>query len=176
MSKTPSEDDLSPTMKALTERQRAFVDHYVETGGMKPLASAKAAGYAEGEGTSSSALAVATHRLVHNTRVMAAVKEEADRRLRMGVVLGASIVMQIAADPMHKDQYKAAVRLLDHAGLLIEHKQVIEVTHNISEKEKIEEVKLLAQQLGLDPMKLLGHAGVVTDAEFVPVVKDTWED
>jgi hypothetical protein len=84
--------------------------------------------------------------------------------------------MQIAQDPMHKDQYKAATRLLDHAGLMVEHKQTIEVKHTISEKEKIEEVKLLARQLGLDPVRLLGQAGIVTDAEFTPVEKDTWEE
>jgi len=165
------DDDYGPEMSCLNEQQRRFVYHYLQTGGMDATASAIAAGYTQNR----AAAQVTAHRLTHNKRIINAVREEADRRLRMGAILASSTLIQIASDPMHKDQFRAACRILDQAGLLIEHKQTIEVKHTVSEKEKIEKVKVLAEQLGIDPVKLLGQAGVAIDAEFTPV-KDTWED
>lgn len=166
------DDDLGPSMAALTENQRRFVYHMLITGGANATNSARAAGYSDGkEGDSGNPAGVAGYRLAHSPKILAAMKEEGDRRLRGGVVLGASVLIEIAGDVLHKDRYKAACRLLDQAGLGIEHKQTIEVKHTVTEEAKIEEVRKLALQLGLDPRQLLGQAGII-DAEFTEVSDD----
>ncbi len=161
-------DGLSPAMLEINPQQRAFVYAMLDTGGNNPSHATRLAGYSA---SSTNVVHVTTYRLMHNPLILAAMKEEANRRLHSGVILGASVLVEIAKDPLHKDRLKAAQALLGHSGLVVaqEHRVIHE---NKDDKAMIDKITILAQQLGLDPRKLLGNAApasMVTDAEFTDV-------
>lgn len=157
----PDEDQLGPAMLLLNPMQRAFVIAMVETGGDSARAAATMAGYANSNGQSSM-------RLSHNPKVQAAIKEEAEARVRGGLLLGASVLQEIARDPMHKDRLKAALALMDRGGMAIvtEHRMTIDDRRN--DKEVVARILQLAAQAGMDGPKLLKEYGVV-DAEFTEI-------
>jgi phage terminase small subunit len=153
-------------LQALTPLQRKFVDAYVELGGRKGAEAARLAGYGGDRNT----LKAQAWKLLHEPKVLDAIREEADVKLRCGAVLGASVLSEIADDPTHKDRFKAAQALLDRAGLLVKHEQHIVVEHTASDQEKIARIVTMAKGLGLDPAVLLGQAGIqYVDAEFAAV-------
>lgn len=169
-------DDLGPAMSALTPRQRIFVRCMLDTPTLDATAAARRAGYQIG---SSDAVRVQAFRLMHSERVIAAYHEEASKRLRSGAVLGASVLMKIAQDPMHKDQLKAAMTLLNRIGLheKTEHKHVVErPTDDIEVKRQI---VALAKELGVDPRVFLGKNAELPalaapiDAEFEVIESST---
>lgn len=167
----PPEGKLGPAMQALSPPQRAFVIALLETGARDDHLAAKMAGYGGTDG----ATRVAAFRLAHNPKVQAAIKEEADRRLRAGAILAASALVDIASDTRHKDRYKAAVELLNRAGLIVqtEHKVIVEDNRLTDEIEA--GIIALAQRLNVDPTKLLGtqskaaRKAEAVDAEFTEV-------
>lgn len=162
-------DDYGAAMLALSERARAFVVALTIAGGDQEKA-ALAAGYGSESATPQQAKVaahMAGYRLMRDKRVLAAIKEEAERRLHSGALLGASVLIAMANDPMSKHRFKAAVELLDRAGLAVTTRHEIAVTHETkTDKQQIETIIRQAKQLGLDPRKLLGNVGVVLDAEF----------
>lgn len=135
-----------------TDMQRRFVRALCETGGTNYTLAARMAGYTGNDQT----INVTAHRLAHDPAILAALREEADRRLRSGAILGASVLIEIAGDTMHKDRYRAAVELLNRAGLQVINEQKITVEHTGGEKAMIERIASMAQQLGIDHKKLLG--------------------
>jgi phage terminase small subunit len=153
-------------MQALTENQRNFVFAYVELGGQEAERAAAAAGY----GGTPGSLAVASHRLMHNPKVLAAIKEVADERLRTGALLGASVLIEIAQNSLHKDRFKAAVELLNRAGLMVVTEHKVTVEHkDPTTLATIARIRALAAGMGMDAKPLLLSAGVpqhIIDAEF----------
>lgn len=155
---------LGPAMAALTQMQRDYVYASLENGGQNSTDAAIRAGVEPGNA------AVQAYRWNHNTKVMDAIREEADKRLRSAAVLGASALVEIARDTLHKDRFKAAVQLLDRAGLIVATEHKVTVEHVMTDQEKIAKIVELAKLQGLDPVKLLGQCGVeYVDAEFTPV-------
>lgn len=156
-----------PAMAALTKRQQSFVRAMLEVGGRAGdyARCALAAGFTG----SPNVIRVTAHRLAHDTKVLAALKEEADKRIRSGALLGASVLLEIASDQMHKDRFRAATELLDRSGLMVITEHKVTVDHsNSSEKEMVARIADMAAQLGIDPKRLLG--GYV-EAEFTEVGK-----
>lgn len=166
------ESELGPEMRALVPKQRAFVYALVETGG-NPTQAAAAAGYGEDCPTlekKQAACRAAGYTLAHHPKVLRAIKEEASKRLHSGALIAASALIEIVNDVSHKNRLRAVEVLLDRAGLVVEQRSVIDVNHNHrADGEQVERIRQLAGNLGLDPRKLLGHAGVVVDAEFEEV-------
>ena len=160
----PVEPHMGPAMQALTENQRAFVVAMLETGARDATRCATIAGFGNTEG----ARWQAGHRLSHNPKVLAAIREEADKRLRSGAILGASVLVEIASNPLHKDQFKAGVELLNRSGLLVETQHRVIVEDDRRDSKEIEAAIIaLAKRLGVDPVKLLGvrsEAAVKADA------------
>lgn len=156
----PPESSLGPKMLALTEAQRAFVIALVTTGGGNNAQAAAIAGY----GGSDVAQRVAGHHLAHNPKVQEAIREEAEKRLRSGALLGASVLIEVAMDPLHKDRVKAAESLLNRSGLLVETQQKITVEHidSRSTAEIQRQTLALAERLGV---KLPQIESRVIDAE-----------
>ena len=154
MIQAPPEYSLGPAMLALSKPMRCFVVALLETGGIDATRAAGAAGYG---GTQNSQWQAA-HRLSHNPKVMLAIKEEADKRLRAGAILAASALVEICGDVRHKDRFKAAQELLNRAGLIVqtEHKVIVEDNRTTDEIEQA--IILLARRNGIDPTKLLGPA------------------
>lgn len=162
----PETSELGPAMQALQPRQRSFVYALVECGGNYSEAAA-AAGYgseSKDPATKAATCRVAGHRLAHHPAVLAAIKEEAERRLQSALLIATSELVKMAQDPFSKHQYKAAVALLDRGGMPIVHRQEIDVRHTKSDQEIRKEVLEFCKVLNLDPQRLLGH--VATDAEF----------
>lgn len=177
--KDPPEADLGPAMLALNAGQRRFVVALLETGATDNTAAAGLAGYGGTEGSRR----VAAWHLAHNPKVQAAIKEEADRRLRAGALLAASALVEIAGDMRHKDRFKAAVELLNRAGLIVqtEHKVIVEDNRLTQEIEA--GIVALANRLNIDPVKLLGQGvpspqktAEVVDAEYSEVNEDDISD
>ena len=170
----PVEDvtGLGPAMRAINPKQRAFVYAMLETGGASAARAAAMSGY----GTTPGSQKVTAHRLAHDSGILSAIREESEKRIQAHVMLGASQLARIAGEDGHKDQFKAALALLDRGGLLVASEHKITVDHGGgSNKEVIDRIKVLADALGLDQKKLLGHAGV-TDAEFTVLAPEMSSD
>lgn len=172
---TTSDEDLGPAMRALEPRRRAFVVAMIEAPHLSYTQAALRAGYSGTPGS----LGVQAHRLAHSEKVLAAYHEEANKRLRAGAILGASVLVQIARDNTHKDQLKAAMTLLNRVGLheKTEHKHVVErPTDDIEVKRQI---VALAKELGVDPRVFLGKNAELpalaapVDAEFEVIESST---
>ena len=166
----PDESQLGPKMLALSQGARAFVLAMVEIGGTPQSRAAAMAGY---KGTKV-VLDVTASRLAADPKVQDAILEEATARMKSSALLAVSEIVKVlentSATISPSMKLKAAAMVMHIAGM--EPAQEIKVTHNIqSTQEKIDEVRRLAEEVGIDPRKLLGKAGYVVDAEF-KVVQD----
>jgi phage terminase small subunit len=147
-------------LRLLTDRQRQFVlKHVVE--GKTRTAAAREAGFASPKTYQT--------RLMRDPKVVAAVKEEIDKRFLAGAVLGVSVLFEIAQDKDHKDRLKAGRELLAHAGLAPVIEQKISVERSDMSAEAVRaEIRLLMAKLGPPAVRLLESAGLM-DAEFSEV-------
>jgi hypothetical protein len=144
------------TMSALGPRKRQFVIAMLQQG-VNPKAckmAAAAAGYAPEYG----------YQLMRDDEILAALREEATKRLAGAALVGINVMLEIAQDPMHKDQYKAAKDLAAINGFTAEQKIVVEHIDKDSQAMLVK-VKEMALQLGMDPGELIKSAGII-DAEF----------
>lgn len=158
----PDEAGLGPKMLALTPLMRRFVLAALQFPTGKDWQIAKAAGCSA---TSNGYLRRTAHRMFHDERVIAAMREEADKRLRSSALLGVSVLAKIARTEGHKDQLKAAEALLNRVGFHEISEQRVSVEHtDKGGKALVEQVRRLANALGLDEAKLLG--GNTIEAEF----------
>ena len=154
-------------MLDLTDKQQKFVVALLETAGENETRAAMMAGYGAGYHTRADELS-------RNPKILAAIREEADKRLRSGAVLAASKLIEIVKNNTHKDQLKACVELMNRGGLQVitTHKVVVE--DNRSDNEIIARVAAFAKALDIDPRKVLASVGVdYTDAQFEPVIPGT---
>lgn len=171
--------NIGPAMRALNKRQRAYVVVCLETGSANQKRNAQLAGYTGND----SALAVQGWRLAHDPKVLAAMEEEAHRRLRSGALMATSRLIHLAENAREeKDQLKAIDMILNRTGFHAKTEHKIDVTHEHRGPAEIQaRIKELAERLGVDPVKLLGHsrpaetAAPVIEAEFVEVQPETEE-
>jgi len=158
-------DSLGPAMLELTEKQQKFVVALLETGGTNEAGAAQIAGYGTGYATRS-------YELARNPKVLAALREEADKRIRSGALLAASKLLVIARNDTHKDQLKAIDMLLNRAGMIVQTQHKVTVEDNRTPEEVVARTAALAKALGLDPSKVLASVGIdYVDAEFREVPK-----
>lgn len=159
-----------PAMSCLTDQQHLFVQVLTTTVGKGGQPDPQRAGVAAGY-TKQSA-----YNLMRNPRILAAVREEAAKRLQMGALIGVNVMLEIASSTTHKDQFSAAKHLAKLNGFV--EVQKVEVEHRSESQEAmVARVIANAKVLGLDPRELLGQAGVVIDAEFTvvePAEVDEW--
>lgn len=168
----PDEGYLGPAMKALpSDKMRHFVVAYCETGGTNAARAAIAAGYSV---NNVDAAKVSAHRLLHDERIQAALREEGSRRLGAGVIAATSVLVETIQNESvgTKDRLRAVEMLLNRTGLPAS----TEVKHTIVHQDETEEGLLrrlaaAAKVLGVDPQKFLGH-DKIEDAEFTEVEED----
>lgn len=173
----PDEARLGPAMRALNERQRAFVIAMLDLGcASNHTRAAEIAGYST---ASRDALTVTAHRLAHDSRVQEALLEEARKRLTAGTLQATALLVETIGDVTaeRKDRLKAAQMLLDRGGLhaLTEHK--VQVEHTDNREEKIRRLVDLARAQGKDPKEFIGNLADAIEADFEVIDdKDTGTD
>ena len=157
---------LGPAMEALPPRMRQFVMAIIQTG----CTNAKAADLAGYQGGPDTWKAMGW-RLAHDSRVQAAIQEEAAKLIRTSAVMAIGVVQDIARNPNvdPKDRLKAALAILDRSGLHAHTEHTLKVEHQPSESETLRQIKELAERLGVDPVQFLGRYGYAVDADFTVV-------
>jgi phage terminase small subunit len=171
----PVEDaaNLGPAMAKLSPQQRAWVIAFLETGHRENgAAAARAAGYGATSKTDearATACQMAGSRLKRDPKVLAAIRELAQDRFRVVAHRATERVVGLLDSPDEKVALKAADMIFARTGLSAT--QQIEVNHNhrlgdMDDKAMIRRIAMLAQEQGMDPIKLLGSRGVVIDADF----------
>jgi len=152
-------------MASLTPDRRNFVRNLIHLGPDKKAAqfAAAKAGFHPFYG----------YELMREEGIIAALREEATKKLAGAALLGVTVMMDIAQDPMHKDQYRAAKDLAAINGFTAEQKIVVEHL-NADGKQLIGQIREMAAQLGMDPKQLISAAGIV-DAEFTEVTDEPVE-
>lgn len=164
----PEIGGLGPAMLACNPAQRRFAVAAV----MFPLAKdwqiAKAAGYAD---RSHGSLRVTAHRLFHDERVLAAIRECADKEVRSGAMLGIATIKKIVRSDGHRDQFKAAALMAGLNRFTVD--QNVNINQNVTDnsgKAIMERIRALANKHGLPIQALLGATSApVVDAEFSEV-------
>lgn len=154
-------------MQALSSRQQQFVLALLQQGVSKTAARKAAAetGFAPEYG----------YQLLRNDLILTAIREEATKRVAGAALVGVTVMLDIAQNPDHKDQFQAAKQLMALNGFTAEQRIVVEHIDRDA-KDKIQEIRLLADKLGLDPRQLIAQAGVVVDAEFEEVTPARVDD
>ncbi len=158
-SRTTDRSHDGKAMGGLSDRKRQFVIAMLKQG-VNPKACAAAAaecGYHPKYG----------YELMRDDGILAAMREEATKRLAGAALVGVNVLLDIAQTPTHKDQFRAAKELAGINGFTAEQRIVVE---HISEdsKAQIRQIREMAAQLGLDPKQLIASAGII-DAEFTEV-------
>lgn len=165
-----------PAMKALLPKQQRFVVALLELGTTNYKRAAEAAGY--GQGQNKNSIYTIAGRMAHDEKILRALNEEAKRRLMASAPMAISELVKIAEDPVGDKKYKlkAIEMILNRTGhhALSEHR--VDVQHTYSDGDAVQRIQALSKTLGLDPVKLLGSAGVkfddkgaVIDVEFSEV-------
>lgn len=147
-------------MAGLSDRQRMFVVAMLQQG-INPKAAAKAAagcGYQPNYG----------YELMRNEGILAALREEATKRLVGAALVGVNVMLEIAQTPTHKDQFRAAKELAAINGFTAEQRIVVEHITEDS-KAQIRQIRSMAKELGMEPEQLIRAAGIV-DAEFTEII------
>lgn len=167
------ESEMGEAMQSLTPLQRNFVTALLLQGDINYGAAARAAGY---NCSSDNSARVVGHNLAHNPRILAAMHEEAQRRMEAATLMSVSRLVEIAANATdQKIALKAIGMVLNRAGLheKSEHKVTVHRTGN--DADVVRRITELANKLGLDPKVMLGQAGYV-DAEFKEVAEPEPEE
>lgn len=166
------DDHLGPAMKVLTEKQRSFVYALVQTGGNAAQAAASA-GYGANSHSPEArenAYRVRGYQLSHDVKVLAAIKEEAEKRLHSGALIAASALLEMATDPLNKNRFKASVELLNRAGLTVATEHKVTVEHRGNTGEIGARIRELVRELGPDLQRIAGpDTAAIIDAEYSDV-------
>jgi hypothetical protein len=150
MTMTPTvtfeEASLGEAMRALSPPMRAWVFHKVQLG-CSNLRAAELAGYS---GTPE-VLKVTGHRIAHDPRVQAAMTEEAKKVLRSEGGRSLKVLCEIRDNPQaeNKDRLKAAIEIMNRAGLNAIAESHLTVEHRLSESEQDRRILALAAELGM---------------------------
>ena len=162
--------EYGPKMSALTEKQRRFVEVLLEQPGISRHKAAELAGYQNSPG----GMRVYAHRLMHDDRVIAALHEQAGRRMRSNSLVAANVLVDLMESPDTKDEVrlKAAGMLLDRVGFGAQQNiNINQTVRDESGKAILQRIEQLAGKLGVPVAGLLGAkpAAPVVDAEFSEV-------
>lgn len=122
---SPNSDDLGPAMLALDDKRRRFVVGWVRNRGKNAAAVARASGFSD----KSEGAKVQAFRLLRQPKILAALKEEAERQLDATAALA---ILHLGGLVEHKDpkvQQAAIDSVLDRKGFGRRTTQDIRVEH-----------------------------------------------
>lgn len=142
-------------MKALpTDRHRAFVRalYQVKPGHGSGVKAAKLSGWGQPLSSAASMATIAS-RLMHDERILAAIREEDQKRIRASAPRAISALTRLVEDPKHKDHARGIAMVLDRVHPVeTAHKVTVEHQASSSMKvtaETIERIMQLAAQAGV---------------------------
>ena len=158
----------SEAFASLTPTARSFVLALVEGGGGNLTRAAMQAGYQGNNGT----LQTHASRLASDPRVQRALMDIAMGLARSSSLLAMTELIKMIESPTLKERDKLAAisKLVSRIGL--EPEKTVNLKHTVemkTTKEQVAEIVQMSKELGIDPRKLLGRAGVIVDAEFSEV-------
>lgn len=163
--------ELGPAMTALpNDRWRMFVValYSVKPGRGAYIRAARIAGF--GTPTSSpKSLKVIAHRLAHDPRTQAAIREEDQHRLRASAPGAIAALTAMVANPNHRHHAKAV-------GMLLDRTHPVETTHTVRVQdvrepappvtaEMIERIVTIARRIGLDAERMPPMIDVTPEAQ-----------
>ena len=134
-----------PAMKALPgDRHRAFVRalYQVKPGHGANVKAAKLAGFGS-PSSSAQSMATIASRLAHDERVLAAIREEDEKRIRASAPRAISALTRLIEDPNAKDHARGIAMVLDRVHP-VETQHVVKVQHDATENFK-ETAQVLAR-------------------------------
>jgi phage terminase small subunit len=167
--------EFGPAMKALAPRHRAAVLAFCTTAGAEATEACRQAGYTDNK---TGALKVTAHRIFRKPEVLAAIREVVLQNISMDLPVLHEALKKVAMNAQHKDQTKAILALMNRGGLPDVTERNINVNINVSQAEKIAEIRAMADELKL-PKELIEAQllGAISDAEFEEIPKgleDVW--
>lgn len=162
---TSDQFEFGPKMRALSDKQRAFVMAMVEFPGVSNAEAARMAGYSDkAEGAK-----VVACRLMQDKKVVEALHEQAGKRLWAISLKAAARVDQLIDSEDDTVALKASLSILDRVGHAPQ--QNINVHQHVTDnsgKAIMERIHALAAKHGLDAQKLLSKPAAI-DVEFSEV-------
>jgi len=149
-----------PKMKALpTDRHRAFVRalYEVRPGFGAGVKSAKLAGFGS-ETSSAGSMATIASRLMHDERVLDAIREEDEKRIRASAPRAIRALSHLIETPSHKDHARGIGMVLDRVHPA-ETTHFVKVQHDATPAlrataEVLANIAKLAASVGLDVAKM----------------------
>ena len=156
-------------MRALTPKQRSFVEHFIDIGRSNASEAYRRAGYST---ASIIAVRVEASRMLQNEKIKVAIQEYATA-LMTGMLPGA---LQAAAQIVENEDLKpqdrlTAAKIIFGATGLGSH-QVIDVKHSGKVEHSYADVQRRIEQLRQVGITSLPAPKVVDDAEYVEVVPE----
>lgn len=168
-----------PAFSQLTERQQRFIIALLQYGAGKGKRSmcARAAGYEGDDAT----IAVTAHRLFHDKKVQAALRQVASTELISTSLMAIETIRSLAENSTdEKVKLKAAIELADRTGFAVE--QVINVKHedvNKSAADTLEQMVIICLRkpeyidMIPEPRRTLVRAKVDERLGRLPVIEAT---
>jgi hypothetical protein len=155
----PIDANDGPAMLALpTERHRMFVRalYQVKPGHGANVKAAKLAGFGCPTSTPQS-MATIGSRLAHDERVLAAIREEDEKRIRSSAPRALSALSALIENPKSKDHARGIAMVLDRVHPA---ETVVKMQHDAtpafkSTAQALERIAQLAAQAGIDPSRLI---------------------
>lgn len=141
-----------PLMSKLTSQEQLFVLLFFENGGNQTQALVDAGWDCKNRNSARNA----AHYHIHRKEIMEAIKEESQRRTMLMAPKVQAALENIVDHPEHPDHFKALKMMRDDAGISRAVERVLNVKVEVSNAEKIEEIKRFALSHNMDPKTLLG--------------------
>ncbi|MGD9878899.1 MAG: hypothetical protein AB7F22_07930 [Reyranella sp.] len=128
--------------------------------------AAEDAGFGTPESTRAS-LAVIGHRLAHDPRMQAAMKEVAEKNFGAALPAAVEAVINIMMHSnKNSDKLKAAAMIFDRGGMPIKTQHEVKVERVEDFDTKVARAVSLAKSLGLDPAAMLAKIGIEVPASL----------
>ena len=152
-----------PCMKALSDRQKAFVLalYQLPPGYGVNVRAAKMAGYGT-DRTTWKCWSVIGSRVAHDEKVLAAIHEEDKKRIRASAPRAIRALSNMVEDPDHRDHIRAVTAVLDRVHPAETH-HTVAVHHTIDHNDEAIESLRAFKRLGVAHEKLLelyGYSGL----------------
>lgn len=164
----PPPGELGPAMSSLpNDTWRRFVIAMCESGTVSYTRAMQMAD-PDRYNDNPNAAGVAGHRLAHDARIQAAIREEGQRRMgaAVSIAVGSLVLFVQNTTLPARDRMKAAAMILNRAGLPETTEHHVKTERVLSDQEKVESILRIAQAMGIDGKALLGKYGY-TPAEVV---------